>query len=48
MLLLTVRRESMLGEQVVEELGGRFEAGDQEMIVSTGARAIHAKHLDAA
>ena len=28
---------SVLGEQVVEELGGRFGAGHQEMIAGTGA-----------
>ena len=30
----------MLGEQVVEELGGRFYAGHQEMIAGAGARDV--------
>ena len=31
---------SELGKQVVEELGGRFHAGDQEMAAGAGARDV--------
>ena len=39
-LALYMAELSVLGEQVVEELGGRFDAGHEEMVTSARARDV--------